>query len=121
DDAIYRLTGCDAGECGGDVISRDWLHEGRCQADRVALGALVGYSADELEELRRTENCVGHGRGLYQFLLGNLCAQVTTVGQAVGPGRPTEQRGALHLQPLLQKEGCGLRFRRTSILLRPQR
>jgi hypothetical protein len=35
----YRLTQRDAVEFGGDVIGRDRLHEGRTQADRVAVGA----------------------------------------------------------------------------------
>jgi len=70
---------------GGDVIRRDGPHKGRSQADRVALGAPIGDSADELEELRSADNCVGHDRGPYQSLLGNLGAHVTAVGKRSAP------------------------------------
>ncbi len=59
DDAICRLRQCHIGDDGGNVVRRDRLEQAGQNPYLIALGALRGDAAQELQKLSRTDNSVG--------------------------------------------------------------
>jgi hypothetical protein len=84
DDAVHRRMHYKVCQRGGDVVCGLRLHERRRQADHFPVTARIGDPADELEELRRTQNRVRHASCLHELLLGDLCAEVAALREAVG-------------------------------------
>jgi hypothetical protein len=66
---VHRRPHDRVGQCGGHIVGCDWLHPGRRQADLAAVGARSGNGAQKLEELRGTNDGVGHLGGPNQRLL----------------------------------------------------
>jgi hypothetical protein len=84
DGAVHRRAHRRDRQRGRDVVGRLRLNEHGRDTNRLAVGVRIGDPADELEELRRADDRVGHGCPLDRFLLGELGPEVPAVGQPVG-------------------------------------
>src|SRR5215207_242718 len=80
DDAVCRLRECHIGDDGGNIVRRDRLEQAGRNPHLIAFRTGSGDAAKKLQELGRTNDSVGDARGLDQFLLGDLGAEVAVVG-----------------------------------------
>src|SRR5919107_3986291 len=83
-DAVDRRSYGDTANLTRDILSCHGLDQNGCESHRVAVRRIVGYSLDELEELRSADDRVLDRRSLDQFLLGDLGTEVATFGEAFG-------------------------------------
>src|SRR5262245_49313881 len=58
--AVQRLSEGRVGHDGGDILRRNGLHQNRWNANRLPFACRLGDASHELEELRRTHDCVGN-------------------------------------------------------------
>src|ERR671916_729049 len=83
-DAVDRRSYGDPANRTRDILSCDGLDQNGCESHRVAVRRIVGYSLDELEELRSVDDRVLDRRSPDQVLLGDLGTEVATFGEAFG-------------------------------------
>ena len=57
---------------------------GTRQANRLPIGGRLGDAVNELEELRRANDCIWNVGSLDQFLLGHLRTEKATLEKALG-------------------------------------
>src|SRR5262249_39490162 len=80
DRPMPRYPPGEGGGGGGDVPRGEGRHGRGGRAALLPLGARIGDPADELEELRRAHDRVGHRRRLDRLFLGDLRAHVAAAG-----------------------------------------
>src|SRR5919106_4748186 len=85
DGAVHRRAYCRDRQRGGNIVGRLGLNQRGRHTNGLAVGVRIGDAADELEELRRADDRVGHGRRLDRFFLGDLRSAVPAVRKPVGP------------------------------------
>ena len=101
DDTVSRRRERHTGNDGSNVVRRDGLEQAGRDPDQVSIRTHVGDAAEEFQEVGRADDSVGDAGGLDQFLLGDLGAEIATVGRPVG-----SDNGERDMVP---DASCGLR------------
>ena len=68
----------------GNIVGSDGLEAGIRQANTVVVGASSGDRAEKFEELRGPDDRIGDARRFDEPFLGQLCAEIAAVRQAIG-------------------------------------
>ena len=67
------------GNVGGNVVRRNGLEQAGRKPDYISSRTSIGDSAEEFQELGGADDGVGNGRGLDQFLSGDLGAEMAII------------------------------------------